>query len=468
MNVSGIRPRPGFYESWPGYFDSKEKEKENIIYMTDKDWKKSDFDPKAAAEARKKELDDMTAKIEKGVTDCFNSEDYRKLITVMAKMPHYSVNNQILIMLQNPEATLCNSFSGWKKVGRFVKAGEKGLRILAPAPYQIDKEREKMDAQGNVIRDKDGEPVTETVKVTVNAFKPVSTFDLAQTDGEPLPQLGVDELLGTVDGYETLMKAITDASPVPISFENIESGAKGFYHQTEKRIAIQEGMSQAQTVKTALHEVAHATYHNLEAVKDSGEKKSKAQKECEAESIAMICAAHFGIDTSDYSIPYLTGWSSGAEMPELKASLQTIRAGACEIIDSVEKEVRSLTYDRVEANRAPDDFMSVIEGMETPFDEPLPFGKGEVDLPAGFIKIEPPFDASNISADKKITLSAEKADEKKITPDDAEKGKKNSTQEKEESGKKSSVKKKLEASKEKVAKTPKPKKTAGKNLQEAI
>ena len=141
------------------------------------DWKK-DFDPKAAAEARKQELDGMMTKIEKGVTDCFNSEDYRKLMTVMARMPHYSVNNQILIMLQNPEATMCNSFSGWKKQGRYVKQGEKGLRILAPAPYQMEKEQEKVGADGKAILDKDGEPVKETVKITVNAFKPVSTFDI--------------------------------------------------------------------------------------------------------------------------------------------------------------------------------------------------------------------------------------------------------------------------------------------------
>ena len=382
------------------------------------DWKK-DFDPKAAAEARKQELDGMMTKIEKGVTDCFNSEDYRKLMTVMARIPHYSVNNQILIMLQNPEATLCNSFSGWKKVGRHVKAGEKGLRIMAPAPYQMEKEQEKTDASGNVIRDKDGEPVKETVKVTVNAFKPVSTFDLAQTDGESLPQLGVDELLGTVDGYENLMQAIKDASPVPINFENIESGAKGYYHMADHRIAIQEGMSEAQTIKTALHELAHATYHNLDRIKAEGTNKSKAQKECEAESLAMICAAHFGIETDSYSIPYLTGWSSGKEMPELKASLQTIRQGACEIIDAIESKFKQLTYDRVEANRAPDDFISVIEGMDISGDE-LPFASPEVDAPAGFIKVEPPVDVADFGVERPITLTAEKPVENSVE-DPAEK-----------------------------------------------
>ncbi|MCF0129283.1 MAG: DNA primase, partial [Pseudobutyrivibrio sp.] len=145
--------------------------------------RRKDFDPKAAAEARKKEMDDIMAKLEQGVKDVFASEDYKKLLTVMANMPHYSVNNQILIMIQNPQATLCNSFTGWKKQNRFVKAGEKGMRILAPAPYQMEKQQEKTDANGQVIRDGNGEPVMETVKVTINAFKPVSTFDISQTDG---------------------------------------------------------------------------------------------------------------------------------------------------------------------------------------------------------------------------------------------------------------------------------------------
>ncbi len=425
--------------------------------MADKDWKK-DFDPKAAAEARKRELDGMMAKIEKGVTDCFNSDEYRKLMTVMARMPHYSVNNQILIMLQNPEASICNSFSGWKKVGRHVKAGEKGLRILAPSPYQMEKEREKTDADGNVIRDKDGEPVRETVKVTVNAFKPVSTFDLSQTDGEPLPQLGVDELLGTVDGYENLMQAITEASPVPINFENIESGAKGYYHLADHRIAIQEGMSQEQTIKTALHELAHATYHNSERLKDSGVNKTKAQKECEAESLAMICASHFGIDTSSYSIPYLTGWSSGKELPELKASLQDIRQGACELIDAIEGKIRALTYDRVEANRAPDDFISVIEGMDISGDE-IPFSNPEVDMPAGFIKVEPPVDVADFGIEKPVALGVEKTA--------GEKAQESSEAKKEKPVKKASVTKKLDAKKKEAAKAPRKTKSE-KNMQEAI
>lgn len=448
MNVSGVRPLPGFYESWERSLASREKEnvKENIKMA---DYKTADFDPKAAAEARKKEMDDITAKLEKGVQDVFASEDYKKLLGVMAQMPHYSVNNQILIMLQNPEATLCNNFSGWKKQNRFVKAGEKGLRILAPAPYQMEKEQEKTDKNGQVIRDKDGEPVKETVKITVNAFKPVSTFDISQTDGEPLPQIGVAELVGNVEGYELFMKAITESSPVPIGFENIESGAKGYYHLADHRIAIREGMSELQTVKTVLHELAHAKYHSIEAQEASGDKKSKAQKECEAESIAMVCAAHYGIDTSEYSFGYVAGWSSGKETPELKDSLQTIRQGACEIIDAIDKKIYELEQNRVDANRVSD--APVIDQAEFErITADCPFDKSEVDLPTGFIKIEPPFDPNTLKDPAPIKLkTAEKSEEKK---------------------EKTSVKEKLEAKKKESEKTAKPKqeKKAKKDLQEAI
>lgn len=410
------------------------------------DYKLKEFDPKATAEARKKEMDDITEKLEKGVQDVFASDDYKKLLSVMAKMPHYSVNNQILIMMQNPEATLCNSFNGWKKQNRFVKAGEKGLRILAPAPYQMEKEQEKVDKKGQVIRDKDGEPVKETVKITVNAFKAVSTFDISQTDGEPIPQIGVSELVGSVEGYSTFMEAIKDTSPVPIGFENIESGAKGYYHTVDHRIAIQEGMSEIQTIKTALHEIAHAKYHSIEAQEVSGDKKSKAQKECEAESIAMVCAAHYGIDTSEYSFGYVAGWSSGKETPELKDSLQTIRQGACEIIDAIDIKIYELAQDRVEANRVSD--APVIDQSEFErITADCPFNKSEVDLPTVFIKIEPPFDPSTLINLSSIDLSVAK-DTVMKTKDEGEK-----------SEKKESVKNKLEAKKKEAAKTAKPKKT---------
>lgn len=193
------------------------------------DFDKSTFDPKAAAEARKKEMDQMAEKLEAGVKDIFQGENYKAYLDFCAKMPRYSVNNQILIMMQKPNATMCQSFTGWKEMGRFVKKGEKGIRVMAPAPYKMEREQDKIGADGKPVLDKDGEPVKEVVEIKVNAFKPVSTFDISQTDGEPVPRLGVDELTGSVEGYATLMEAIKQASPVPISFENIETGAKGSY-----------------------------------------------------------------------------------------------------------------------------------------------------------------------------------------------------------------------------------------------
>ena len=240
------------------------------------------FDPKKAAEERKEELKDITEKLEKGVQDVFASDQYQKLLDTMARFPRYSLNNNILIMLQKPDATLVQSYTGWKKMGRFVKKGEKGIRILAPAPYKLEKEQEMKDDQGKVVLDKDGEAVKEKVEINLTAFKPVSTFDLSQTEGEPLPSIGVDELTGSVEGYQTLFEAIKEVSPVPIGFEDIKSGAKGYFHLEENRIVVQEGMSEAQTVKTLLHEASHQALHSREAMAGSDEKKSKNQKECEA------------------------------------------------------------------------------------------------------------------------------------------------------------------------------------------
>ena len=294
------------------------------------DFDKSKFDPKAAAEARKAEMEEITTKLEKGVKDIFSSDNYKEYLNFCAKLPRYSVNNQILIMLQKPDATMCQSFTGWKDMNRFVRKGEKGIRILAPAPYKMQKEQDKTDASGKAVLDKDGEPVKETVEITVNAFKPVSTFDISQTEGEPVPTVGVSELTGSVEGYEALLAAIKEVVPVPISFEQIDSGAKGYFHLEENRIVVQEGMSEAQTVKTLLHEASHQALHSREAMEQSGDKKSKNQKECEAESVAYVVCQHYGIDTSDYSFAYVATWSADKEVPELKASLDTIRRTAAD------------------------------------------------------------------------------------------------------------------------------------------
>ncbi|OON87430.1 hypothetical protein BXO88_03925 [Oribacterium sp. C9] len=405
---------------------------------------KSNFDPKAAAEARKKEMDEITGKLEKGVKDIFSSDKYKDYLDFCAKLPRYSVNNQILIMMQKPDATMCQSFTGWKDMNRHVIKGEKGIRILAPAPYKMEREQDKLDANGKTILDKDGEPVKEKVEVTVNAFKPVSTFDVSQTDGDPIPSYGVSELLGSVEGFKELLEAIKEVVPVPITFENIESGAKGYYDLEDDRIAVQEGMSEVQTVKTILHEAAHQALHSKEAMDASSEKKTRNQKETEAESVAYVICQHFGIDTSDYSFSYVASWSEGKEVPELKASLNTIRQTASDLITKIDDKVRGL-----QSVKEIDEFMAV-HGDELPFADP------EVDLPSGYIKITPPVDFSDFRNDRKITLTAETKAEFKETGGESKDKK---------AMKKISVKDKLFAGKEKAEKTKKAKTESKKDLQ---
>lgn len=409
------------------------------------DFDKSKFDPKAAAEARKAEMEEITTKLEKGVKDIFTTDGYKDYLNFCAKLPRYSVNNQILIMLQRPDATMCQSFTGWKDMNRFVRKGEKGIRILAPAPYKMQKEQDKTDSAGKPILDKDGEPVKETVEITVNAFKPVSTFDVSQTEGDPIPALGTAELTGTVEGYNALFDAIKEVVPVPITFEDIPSGAKGYFHLEENRIAIQEGMSEAQTVKTAIHEATHQALHSKDAMDASGEKKSKNQKETEAESVAYVVCQHYGIDTSDYSFAYVATWSADKEVPELKASLDTIRKTASDMIVKIDEKLQARdTVKEVE------EFIAA-HGDELPFDNP------EADQPVGFIKIEPPVDFSTYGMDRPIKLTVEqpKADK----PEQASEKK---------TVKKTSVKEKLKAEKAKSQKTKSPKKDPNKDLQEAI
>ncbi len=411
------------------------------------DFNKNNFDPKAAAEARKAEMNEITAKLEKGVQDIFKSENYKDYLNFCAKLPRYSVNNQILIMMQKPEATMCQSFSGWKEMNRIVKRGEKGIRILAPSPYKMQKEQDKKDSFGKPVLDTDGEPVKETVEVTVNAFKPVSTFDVSQTEGDPIPTVGVNELVGSVNGYETLLAAIKDAVPVPISFEQIESGAKGYFSLDENKIVVQEGMSEAQTVKTLLHEASHQSLHSREAFDKNKENKTKNQKETEAESVAYVVCQHYGIDTSDYSFAYVATWSADKDVPELKASLDTIRRAASDLIVKIDEKIQTLTE-----VKAVDEFSKIGE-------EELPFVNPEADQPEGFINIEPPVDFKDEQRDKKYESQKEQ-DEKKDAPSKEAKEK--------ISAKKESVINKLSKVKEKSEKTKSPKKMTDRDVRPAI
>ena len=304
----------------------------------------------ADAKTEKQKVQEITEKLEQGIKELFESEKYKTYLNTMSKFHNYSFNNTMLIAMQKPDATLVAGFKAWQKnFDRHVKKGEKGIRILAPAPYKIKEEQEKLDpVTGEIMLDKNGMPVTEEVEIKIPAFRVVPVFDVSQTDGKELPDIGVNELSGSVEDYEDFMQALTEVSPVPITYEDIEGEAKGYFHTTDHRIAIQEGMSQSQTVKTAIHEVAHAKLHDRERNQDIDAvlDKDRNTKEVEAESVAYTVCQHFGIDTSDYSFGYIAGWSSDRDMKELKSSLDTIRKTASELITGIEDRLAELQKDR--------------------------------------------------------------------------------------------------------------------------
>ena len=292
---------------------------------------------------------EITAQLEAGVKDLFNSERYQDYLKAMSKFHDYSLNNTLLIVMQKPDASLVAGFNKWRdEFERHVKRGEKGIKILAPAPYKIKKEQEKLDPDGKPIIGEDGKPVTEQKEITVPAFKVVSVFDVSQTDGKEIPDIAVDSLTGSVEQYEDFFKALEQTSPVPVGFERIESGAHGYYHNAEKRIALNEGESELQTVKTLIHEIAHAKLHDIDlnAPPEQQERPSRRTREVEAESIAYTVCQHFGLDTSDYSFGYVAGWSSDKDIKELKASLETIRATASELITEIDGHFRALQQQR--------------------------------------------------------------------------------------------------------------------------
>ena len=296
-------------------------------------------------------LKEITDRLEQGITELFDSERYKEYLRVMSRFHNYSFNNTLLIAMQKPDASLVAGFSSWKNThGRNVKRGEKGIKILAPSPYKIRREMEKIDPQTQQpVIGKDGKPVTEEREITVPAYKVVSVFDVSQTEGRELPDIAVDELAGDVDRYKDFFAALEQTSPVPIGFENIEGNSHGYYHLEEKRIAIQEGMSELQTLKTAIHEIAHAKLHDIDLnapKEDIADRPDRRTREVQAESVAYTVCQHYGLDTSDYSFGYVAGWSSGRELAELKSSLETIRRAAAEIIDSIDANIAELQQAR--------------------------------------------------------------------------------------------------------------------------
>lgn len=351
---------------------------------------------------------EITDKLEQGIKELFESERFKEYLRTMSKFYNYSFNNTLLIAMQKPEATLVAGYTSWQRnFDRHVMKGEKGIRILAPAPYKAKVEMEKIDPKTQKpMLDADGNPITETVEVMRPAFKVVSVFDVSQTDGKELPDIVVNELTGSVENYTAFFEALKQESPVPIGFEDIPGGAKGYYHLEDKRIAIQEGMSEIQTVKTAIHEIAHAKLHAIDLpepqklwkvvmVSEGGTKhdleggfeteadaiaaaeksswryvdenqfewrleveedlsavqaalKDRRTKEVEAESVAYTVCQRYKIETSDYSFGYIAGWSSDKETKELKGSLETIRKTAAEMIEGIDNRLKEIVVEKTQ------------------------------------------------------------------------------------------------------------------------
>ena len=316
-------------------------------------------------------IKEITDRLEQGIQDLFDSDRFKEYLRVMSKFHDYSFNNTLLIAMQKPDATFVAGYTSWKKdYGRQVVSHAKSIKVLAPSPYKVKREVDKIDpATNKPVIGKDGKPVKEETEVTVPAFKVVSVFDISQTEGKELPTIGVDELTGDVEQYADFFKATEQASPAPVGFEKIESDAKGYYSQTEKRIAINEGMSELQNLKTLIHEIAHAKLHDIDLnapAEEQADRPDRRTREVQAESIAYAVCQHYGLDTSDYSFAYVAKWSSGRELSELKASLKTIRDTAAGLIADIDKNFAELTQNKEQT-----------QAQETQADEPTPEEKTE-------------------------------------------------------------------------------------------
>jgi hypothetical protein len=354
--------------------------------------------------SEKEKMDELITQLDEGVKAVRNSAEFKELMSAMARFPRYSVNNCILIATQKPDATLCQSFGNWKKMGRYVKKGEKGIKIIAPSPYTIQKETEKLDSNGKQIFGPDGEPVKETVEVNKMGFKVENTFDISQTDGKEFPHVGVDELEGRVDKYQVLMDVLAKISPVPIGFEDIASGAKGYYNNAEKRIAIQQGMSELQTLKTCLHECIHAEIHsNPECT------YSKNRKELEAEGAASVVLNFLGYDTGEYSFPYLAGYVQDDNMTEFKEALDTIRDVSKRFINNIEEKIRETVPEFNQIKEAQEAKDAVNEAAtDEKKSEMIPEQAASEKRALGFVKIIPNGEEKKPSLIEKLKAEKEK------------------------------------------------------------
>ena len=279
-------------------------------------------------------IQELSEKLETGLKDLIDSDNYRKYLETISRFHNYSYRNCLLINAQCPHATHIAGYNDWrKKFHRFVKAGEKCIWIFAPAPAKRKVLVDRKDSiTGDLVMGSDGNPIKDIVEIIQMFYKPVPCFDISQTDGVPLPEI-VHKLDFEVDGYDRLMDAIKKISPVPISFENIYTNANGYYDISNNRIVVRNDLSEAQSVKTALHEIAHSMMHDKDSIVD----KSWV-REIEAESVAFIVCSYVGIDTADYSFGYITGWADG-RLEDFKASLGRIKDTSSNIIDRLNVEL---------------------------------------------------------------------------------------------------------------------------------
>lgn len=295
-----------------------------------------------------KDMDSIMQNLETGVAELFTSERYQEYLKTMSKFHNYSFNNTLLIAMQRPDATLVTGYRNWQSMGRQVKKGEKGITIIAPVPIKRKKEQAVLDQEQKPVIGPDGKPKTEEVEVTLPCFKAITVFDIEQTTGEPIRTLAPEILTAAVEDFDLFLQAIREISPVPIRFDAIEGSANGYYHNLDKEIVIKKDMSQSQTLKTAIHETAHARLHDKEIMESQGIEKDRLTKEVEAESVAYCVCSVFELDTSEYSFPYIAGWSSGKELRELKASMDVIRKTAGEIIDELTEKIEMMLEQKQE------------------------------------------------------------------------------------------------------------------------
>ena len=329
----------------------------------------------AEKQSNKDRIKEITAGIEQGIKELFESDRYRQYLSTMSRFHKYSLNNVMLIHSQRPDATLVAGFNKWKnQFGRHVKKGERGIQILAPVPFKKKVDEVKLDPHTKApMLDKDGNLVKEEKEVSVPMFKVVSVFDVSQTDGKPLPVLA-HSLSGDVQQYEVFMEALRRTSPVPIVIAHTDRDVDGFFDLTAQQITIQDGMSQVQTICAGVHEIAHSKLHNYDKMTelaDDGvtvlapEEKDRHTEEVEAESISYAVCQYFGIETADNSFGYIASWSQGKELKELRASLETINRTSSELISSIEQYFKEICKERGITIDAPAEAVPVVETSPT-------------------------------------------------------------------------------------------------------